>query len=106
MYIYICIYTHMYAAIWRSRNARRRARSVPELHTCIHTYVYIHTCMQLYGDQEMHEDVRAVCLNYIAQERDHFCQFITEEFDEVCVYVYMYMFCMYVCMNGCIFVNL
>lgn len=37
---------------------------------------------QLYGDQEMHDEVRERCLNYISQERDHFGQFITEEFDQ------------------------
>lgn len=41
---------------------------------------------QLYGDEEMHDDVRERCLDYIAQEREHFGQFITEEFDQVFVF--------------------
>lgn len=30
----------------------------------------------------MHDEVRERCLNYISMERDHFGQFITEEFDD------------------------
>jgi len=37
---------------------------------------------QLYGDQEMHDAVRRQCMDYMEQERDHFSQFVTEEFSE------------------------
>src|SRR5690606_11499517 len=35
-----------------------------------------------YGDPEMHDIVRERCLDYIEKERDHFSQFITEDFAE------------------------
>ncbi|EGC31754.1 hypothetical protein DICPUDRAFT_10519, partial [Dictyostelium purpureum] len=37
---------------------------------------------QIYGDQEMHSTVREKCLDYMEAERDHFSQFITEDFNE------------------------
>lgn len=37
---------------------------------------------QLYGDEERHSDVRRDVVMYIRSERDHFSQFITEDFDE------------------------
>ncbi|KAI6181191.1 Deubiquitinating enzyme A [Aphelenchoides besseyi] len=37
---------------------------------------------QIYGDEEMHFDVRRLCMDYIAGNRDHFSQFITEDFTE------------------------
>ena len=36
---------------------------------------------QLYGDAEMHANVRRLTLDYMARERDHFSQFVTEDFD-------------------------
>ena len=37
---------------------------------------------QIYGDEEMHHDVRRLCMDYIGTNRDHFSQFITEDFNE------------------------
>ncbi|KAI6234580.1 Deubiquitinating enzyme A [Aphelenchoides fujianensis] len=37
---------------------------------------------QIYGDEEMHHDVRRLSMDYIAKNRDHFSQFITEDFNE------------------------
>ncbi len=37
---------------------------------------------QVYGDPEMHDQVRERCIQYMIQERDHFSQFITEDFDD------------------------
>jgi OTU domain-containing protein 5 len=37
---------------------------------------------QLFGDQEMHDIVRDKCLNYMVAERDHFSQFVCEDFGE------------------------
>ncbi|CAI4231798.1 unnamed protein product [Auanema sp. JU1783] len=36
---------------------------------------------QVYGDQEMHTEVRRLCMDYMERNRDHFSQFITEDFD-------------------------
>eukprot|EP00038_Savillea_parva_P007115 m.167883 g.167883 ORF g.167883 m.167883 type:complete len:315 (+) comp12891_c0_seq1:249-1193(+) len=36
----------------------------------------------LFGDPEMHGTVRDQCMDYMAQNRDHYEQFITENFDE------------------------
>uniref|UniRef100_A0AC34GPA8 OTU domain-containing protein n=1 Tax=Panagrolaimus sp. ES5 TaxID=591445 RepID=A0AC34GPA8_9BILA len=36
---------------------------------------------QVYGDEEKHMDVRLGCIEYIARNREHFSQFITEDFD-------------------------
>jgi hypothetical protein len=36
---------------------------------------------QVYGDEEKHMDVRLSCIEYIARNREHFSQFITEDFD-------------------------
>ncbi|VDM50593.1 unnamed protein product [Toxocara canis] len=37
---------------------------------------------QVYGDEEMHSDVRRLCLDYMEKNRDHFSQFVTEDFSE------------------------
>lgn len=37
---------------------------------------------QVYGDEEMHDSVRRLCMDYIAKNRDHFSQFLTEDFDD------------------------
>lgn len=37
---------------------------------------------QIYGDPEMHDEVRAMCVDYLRAERDHFSQFVTEDFDQ------------------------
>ncbi|CAD5221806.1 unnamed protein product [Bursaphelenchus okinawaensis] len=37
---------------------------------------------QIYGDQEMHREVRRLCMDYVAKNRDHFSQFITEDFND------------------------
>ncbi|XP_065349207.1 OTU domain-containing protein 5-B-like [Cloeon dipterum] len=36
---------------------------------------------QVYGDQEMHEIVRKHCMDYLERNRDHFSQYVTEDFD-------------------------
>jgi len=36
---------------------------------------------QVYGDAEMHDTVRERCMNYMVAERDHYSQFVTEDFD-------------------------
>eukprot|EP00042_Codosiga_hollandica_P017004 m.45013 g.45013 ORF g.45013 m.45013 type:complete len:233 (+) comp47153_c1_seq3:364-1062(+) len=36
----------------------------------------------VYSDQEMHDVVRTNCLNFMERSRDHFEQFVDEEFDE------------------------
>jgi len=36
---------------------------------------------RVYGDAEMHDVVRRLCLDHIARERDHFSQYITQDFD-------------------------
>jgi OTU domain-containing protein 5 len=36
---------------------------------------------QVYGDEEMHSVVRGMCMDYMLKERDHFSQFVTEDFD-------------------------
>ncbi|XP_047325507.1 OVARIAN TUMOR DOMAIN-containing deubiquitinating enzyme 6 [Impatiens glandulifera] len=35
---------------------------------------------QVYGDSELHDLVRQMCIDYMEQERDHFSQFMTEGF--------------------------
>jgi len=37
---------------------------------------------QVYGDAEMHDQVRERCIDYIVAERDHYSQFITEDFND------------------------
>lgn len=34
----------------------------------------------LFGDQELHGDVRKQCMDYMERNRDHFAQFVTEDF--------------------------
>uniref|UniRef100_A0A1I7UH12 ubiquitinyl hydrolase 1 n=2 Tax=Caenorhabditis tropicalis TaxID=1561998 RepID=A0A1I7UH12_9PELO len=36
---------------------------------------------QIYGDQEMHGEIRNLCMNYMANNQDHFRAFITEDYD-------------------------
>ncbi|KHJ88675.1 OTU-like cysteine protease [Oesophagostomum dentatum] len=35
---------------------------------------------QLYADQEMHGEVRRLCMDYMARNRDHFAPFVAEDF--------------------------
>ncbi|PAA54352.1 hypothetical protein BOX15_Mlig016383g4 [Macrostomum lignano] len=35
---------------------------------------------QIYGDQEMHDEVRTNCLNYMSKNEEHFSQYVTEDF--------------------------
>ena len=42
--------------------------------------VYINKLYQVYGDPTLHKDVRQMCMDYIEQEKEHFSQFITEDF--------------------------
>jgi len=37
---------------------------------------------QLYGDQEMYDTIRKNCVVYMEKERDHFSQFVTEDFTD------------------------
>jgi len=37
---------------------------------------------QLYGNQEKHDLIRKNCVDYMEKERDHFSQFVTEDFTE------------------------
>lgn len=37
---------------------------------------------QIYGDQDMQDQVRERCMNYIEAERDHYSQFVTEDFSQ------------------------
>jgi len=37
---------------------------------------------QVYGDAEMHDEVRKRCLEYMEKERDHYSQFLAEPFEE------------------------
>lgn len=37
--------------------------------------------LQVYGDAEMHDTVRQLCLKHMAAERDHYSQFVAEDFD-------------------------
>jgi len=37
---------------------------------------------QVYGDSEMHDEVRRRCMDYMEKERDHYSQFVTEDFTE------------------------
>lgn len=36
---------------------------------------------QIYGDQEMHGQIRRLCMDYMSNNRDHFKEFITENFE-------------------------
>lgn len=38
--------------------------------------------LQTFGEQEKHMDVRNQCIEFITKNRDHFSQFIAEDFDE------------------------
>eukprot|EP00041_Stephanoeca_diplocostata_P030107 m.902475 g.902475 ORF g.902475 m.902475 type:complete len:155 (-) comp23689_c3_seq67:354-818(-) len=35
----------------------------------------------VFGDQEMHGQVRDQCMEYMLKNRDHFAEFVTEDFD-------------------------
>lgn len=37
---------------------------------------------QLFGDQEMHQCVRAQCMDYIERNSDYYSQYVTEDFEE------------------------
>ncbi|KRY67893.1 OTU domain-containing protein 5-A, partial [Trichinella pseudospiralis] len=37
---------------------------------------------QVYGDQEMHDTVRKLCINYMKKNSDYFSQFVTESFSD------------------------
>lgn len=37
---------------------------------------------QVYGDEDMHDDVRRLCLDYMEKNSDHFSQFVTEDFHD------------------------
>ncbi|EFO21711.1 hypothetical protein LOAG_06778 [Loa loa] len=37
---------------------------------------------QIYGDEEMHDDVRRLCMDYMEKNSDHFSQFVTEDFHD------------------------
>eukprot|EP00252_Welwitschia_mirabilis_P009594 TRINITY_DN2224_c0_g2_i1.p1 TRINITY_DN2224_c0_g2~~TRINITY_DN2224_c0_g2_i1.p1 ORF type:complete len:518 (-),score=108.09 TRINITY_DN2224_c0_g2_i1:167-1720(-) len=39
---------------------------------------------QVYGDPELYDDTRQMCIDYMEKERDHFSQFITENFTTYC----------------------
>lgn len=39
---------------------------------------------QVYGDPEMYDVVRQACIDYMERERDHFSQFVTENFTSYC----------------------
>ncbi|KAI4373608.1 hypothetical protein MLD38_011716 [Melastoma candidum] len=39
---------------------------------------------QVYGDSEAYDLVRQMCMDYLERERDHFSQFITENFSTYC----------------------
>ncbi|KAI4334209.1 hypothetical protein L6164_018926 [Bauhinia variegata] len=39
---------------------------------------------QVYGDSELYDVVRQMCIDYMERERDHFSQFITEGFTSYC----------------------
>mmetsp|Transcript_9665 Transcript_9665/g.10700 ORF Transcript_9665/g.10700 Transcript_9665/m.10700 type:complete len:370 (+) Transcript_9665:49-1158(+) len=36
---------------------------------------------QIYGDEGMHDEVRRLCMDYMEKERDHYSQFVTQEFE-------------------------
>jgi len=37
---------------------------------------------QIYGDPEKHELVRSLCMDFMEKERDHYSQFVTEDFED------------------------
>jgi len=37
---------------------------------------------QIFGDEDMHDQVRNDCMNYLSAERNHYSQFVTEDFEE------------------------
>ena len=37
---------------------------------------------RVYGDAEMHDQVRRLVMDYMEKERDHFSQYVTEDFGE------------------------
>ncbi|BBN01541.1 OTU domain-containing protein 5 [Marchantia polymorpha subsp. ruderalis] len=39
---------------------------------------------QVYGDAEMYDETRQMCIDYMEKERDHFSQFVTESFTAYC----------------------
>ena len=43
---------------------------------------YIFTAHQIYGDPEMHDQIRQLCMDYMELNRDHFSQYVTEEWSD------------------------
>nr|XP_024380796.1 OTU domain-containing protein 5-B-like isoform X2 [Physcomitrium patens] len=39
---------------------------------------------RVYGDAEMYDETRQMCIDYMEKERDHFSQFVTESFTAYC----------------------
>eukprot|EP01018_Ginkgo_biloba_P012211 Gb_34871 [translate_table: standard] len=39
---------------------------------------------QIYGDAEVYDETRQMCIDYMEKERDHFSQFVTESFTAYC----------------------
>jgi OTU domain-containing protein 5 len=39
---------------------------------------------RVYGDPEMYDETRQMCIDYMEKERDHFSQFVTESFTAYC----------------------
>jgi len=37
---------------------------------------------QIYGDPEMHDQIRQLCMDYMELNRDHFSQYVTEEWSD------------------------
>lgn len=62
-------------ALWRKR--RWQVIKMREDGACLFRAVAYH----VYGDQDMHGQVRRLCMDYMAHNRDHFAEFITEDFD-------------------------
>lgn len=62
-------------ALWR--NKRWQVIKMREDGACLFRSVAFH----VYGDQEMHGQVRRLCMDYMVHNRDHFSEFITEDFD-------------------------
>lgn len=49
--------------------------------------------LQVYGDAEMHDTVRQQCVKHMLAERDHYSQFISEDFTEYSKNILMIFFC-------------
>lgn len=62
-------------ALWRTRGWQ--VLKMREDGACLFRSVAFH----IYGDQEMHGQVRQLCMDYMVQNRDHFAEFIAEDFN-------------------------